>query len=214
MANKTQKIFIFTVGLLVVIAFTGAPLFSIVATILSPAANTGVSDSAGEDATLLQRQATGYETVLKREPDNMNAISGLADIRARQGKLEEAITLLRKAQQTSGDPRVTLSIAELYQKNGKVKEALQEYDILLTFIPDFLPALLGKATTLKAAGRLPEAQKVYAQALAKAPENLKKDVAEAYSKVKAGTPPAPVPAAKPPTAPDPKPALTPAPPKP
>jgi tetratricopeptide (TPR) repeat protein len=111
----------------------------------------------------------------------------LAQIRLQQGRTKDAIQLLKQAELFSRDPRVTLEIAGLYQQSGQTDLALSTYDSLMKTFPDAYPVLLGKAITLKSAGRLQEAQDLYTKALAKAPDNAKADVINIFTKTQVVT---------------------------
>jgi tetratricopeptide (TPR) repeat protein len=71
--------------------------------------------------------AKKYEKVLEREPDNMRALANLAVIRYRQGKLEEAETILRKTIATQpNDSAARSMMGVIYFRRGKIEEAYNE----------------------------------------------------------------------------------------
>jgi len=184
LAVNSKKIILGIAGFLMGGAFLAPPLIAFFGSIFSPTATADVAVQGGEDGSLLQKQAAGYEVVLKREPNNTNALMGLVEVRRKQGRTQEAIALLEQAE-SYGDPSLTMSLAQLYQQTGQTPKALAAYDRILLLIPDWVPALLGKAITLKMAGQTQAAQELYVKALAKAPEDLKPQVIESFTKAQA-----------------------------
>jgi len=175
-------------GGVVAIGFGALPILSLLGTVFSQApATPDAQTSSGSGDPALQRKADGYEIVIKREPTNLSALQSLAQIRLQQGRTRDAIQLLKQAELFSRDPRVTLEIAGLYQQSGQTDLALSTYDSLMKTFPDAYPVLLGKAITLKSAGRLKEAQDLYTKALAKAPDNAKADVINIFTKTQVVT---------------------------
>ncbi len=186
---KFQKVFVGIVIGLIGLAFAGIPLLQLISSIggsSTKPATAPVADKGG-DSTLLSRQADGFALVLKREPNNFNALTGLADIRLKQGNIPAAIALYKQLRANTTDPQAsisaTLEIARLYQQTGQIPEALAEFDGLLKINPKFAPALLGKAVTLKMSGQTQAAQAQYLQALAAASAELKPQITEIFSKV-------------------------------
>ncbi len=172
-------------------------MIGLVSSLLNPVAAPAVAGK-GEDGGVLQKQASGYEIVLKREPSNLNALLGLAEIRRKQGRVQDTIALLKQAQQSSPDPSLTMNIAQLYQQTGQPILALAEYDAVLRAVPDYAPALLGKAITLKIAGQIKPAQELYLKALEKAPKEFKPQITQAFESVPVPAPAPPAPASVPP----------------
>ncbi|PZV20306.1 MAG: cellulose synthase subunit BcsC [Snowella sp.] len=70
----------------------------------------------------LEAEALGYELVLEREPNNVNALQGLLENRLRQGKLKEAIAPLERLSQLIPEQiEYTLLLAQ-------TKQQLQDYE--------------------------------------------------------------------------------------
>jgi tetratricopeptide (TPR) repeat protein len=186
--QKTQKTILAIIGGAVALGFIGAPLIGVINSIATPVASPEANTA--NDGGGLKRKADGYAIVLKREPDNVTALTGLAEIRRQQGNYAEAIRLYTQLEETTedGQTRVqaSMTIAELYQKAGQLPQALAKYDFLLALDPKNIPAQLGKAMALKGAGRLPEANALYLNLLTTAPAELKKQITEIYSKAPTG----------------------------
>ena len=69
----------------------------------------------------LQAQASGYEKVLAREPDNINALSALIQIRLQTGDLEGAIAPLGKLIEIyPEDPNLVALQAQIKQELEKI----------------------------------------------------------------------------------------------
>ncbi|HEY9865407.1 MAG TPA: tetratricopeptide repeat protein [Candidatus Obscuribacterales bacterium] len=67
---------------------------------------------------LLQKQEKGYETVLKREPNNPTALEGLLNVRLQQNDIQGAIEPLEKLVKLYPDRQdYQNSLTELKQKN-------------------------------------------------------------------------------------------------
>jgi tetratricopeptide (TPR) repeat protein len=70
----------------------------------------------------LEAEALGYELVLEREPDNVNALQGLLENRLRQGNLKDAIAPLERLSQLIPEQiEYTLLLAQ-------TKQQLQDYE--------------------------------------------------------------------------------------
>jgi len=70
----------------------------------------------------LEAEALGYELVLEREPDNINALQGLLENRLRQSNLKEAIAPLERLSQLIPEQiEYTLLLAQ-------TKQQLQDYE--------------------------------------------------------------------------------------
>lgn len=92
--KQLQRILVVIFGL----AFVGSTGAVIIGSLLrrEPAvANHPVAETA-DPFEQLQAQAKGYEKVLAREPNNVNALSALIQIRLQTGDLEGAIAPLDK----------------------------------------------------------------------------------------------------------------------
>ncbi len=103
MKEKTGKTFQRALTLILGIGFAGSTLAITLSSIFSQNQNNTASNSnapAPTDAAALeeqmQLQASGYEKVLEREPNNLAALNGLAQIYLQTGNLEKAIPPLEK----------------------------------------------------------------------------------------------------------------------
>ena len=90
-----QRILVVVFGL----AFVGSTGAVIIGSLLrrdTSVANSPVAAEATDPLAELQAQAEGYEKVLAREPNNVNALSALLQIRLQTGDLQGAIAPLDK----------------------------------------------------------------------------------------------------------------------
>ncbi len=102
-----------------------------------------------------------YETALKQKPDNLGAIRGLASIRDRQGRNDEALEMLRRAQAQYPS---NSQLRELYlgyegrygdkQKALRLRREQQQID------PDDKNNLRALAMLLAETGKSPEAEQI------------------------------------------------------
>jgi tetratricopeptide (TPR) repeat protein len=148
-----------TVGLAIMlaalIAFSMLPLVSSVIQ-ASQAGNAPLSKGAEPSSTVLASQVTGYELVLQREPDNINAWRGLLETQLRQGNIEAAIAPLQKLTQL--DPQALdygLLLAQTQQYLKNEAEAIATYQALLITHPQNIQVLKG-LTDLYLAQKRPE----------------------------------------------------------
>lgn len=106
----------------------------------------------------------------------------LGDIRAREGRVEEArthyITAIKVIQGTSGEgsrkelARLHTEVGDLHFRMERTQSAATEYEKALALAPDFQPALEGRAQLKLKAGRGKEAAEDLAKIAAQAPDNL------------------------------------------
>ncbi len=92
--KQLQRILVVIFGL----AFVGSTGAVIIGSLLrkdTPVANNPVAETASP-LEQLQAQASGYEKVLAREPNNINALISLVQIRLQTGDLQGAIAPLDK----------------------------------------------------------------------------------------------------------------------
>jgi|GEM_PF-1379998 len=176
--NKQRKTF-FTVAIgLILFAFVGAPLIPVIIGFFSQASAPSTASQVG-DVTKLQQQIQGYETVLKREPNNVNALNNLAQLRMELGQPAQAIELLERLRKlNSADPRYTLSLGDAYLKTSQFDKASLEFDKLLAISADYAPALLGKGLALQGMGKKNEAQVQFDKAVKVSPLEMKEKIKE------------------------------------
>jgi tetratricopeptide (TPR) repeat protein len=197
--NKQRKTF-FTVAIgLILLGFVGAPLIPVIIGFFSQASTPPTASQVG-DLTKLQQQIQGYETVLKREPNNINALNNLAQLRMELGQPEQAIELLERLRTlNSADPRYTLSLGDAYLKTRQFDKASSEFDKLLAISGDYAPALLGKGLALQGMGKKNEAQVQFDKAIKVSPLEMKEKIKEIALKnavPKNSTPASPEPSKK------------------
>ena len=118
-----------------------------------------------------------YESILKIQPDNFDALQLLASLFQMVGNNLIAIELFDKAL------RVKKTYAPVFSNRGnslkelnRFDEALQSYDQAIALKPDFTEAYTNRGATLHALKRFDEAVRSYDQAIALMP-----NYAEAYS---------------------------------
>lgn len=94
MNKNLQRILVVVFGL----AFVGSTGAVIIGSLLrrDPAVANNPVEETADPLAQLQAQAKGYEKVLAREPNNLNALSALVQIRLQTGDLQGAIAPLDK----------------------------------------------------------------------------------------------------------------------
>lgn len=148
-------------------------LFSIV-----PLVNSVVQQSRGQNTSLnpldatqqrLETEALGYQLVLEREPDNVNALQGLLENRLRQGNLNDAIAPLERLAQLKPEQiEYTILLAQTKQQVKDYEGAAAIYRTLLAKNPIDIRALKGMADLLIAQNRSSEAIQVIQNAITQA----------------------------------------------
>ncbi|MGF1590347.1 MAG: tetratricopeptide repeat protein [Pleurocapsa sp.] len=82
------------------LGFAGSTLAIAFSSVFSPndssASNSGNTDNAPSVEEQIQLQVSGYEKVLEREPKNITALEGLAQIYLQTGNPQKAIPALEK----------------------------------------------------------------------------------------------------------------------
>ncbi|AIE74817.1 MULTISPECIES: lipopolysaccharide assembly protein LapB [unclassified Synechocystis] len=119
-------------------------LFSLVPLVMALWQPRPPVDGVVNGATSLESQALGYQLVLEREPDNVNALQGLLEIRLQQKNLPAAIAPLERLGQIQADQvqyRILLAQlkAQLEDNNG----AARVYREILNQFPYNIQALQG-----------------------------------------------------------------------
>ncbi len=125
----------------------------------------------------LDLAAEDFNKTLEKSPDNIRALQGLAIIYERQGKNQDAVTILNRAKTAEPSNSLTLyNLGVLYSRIGDVDSAIKNWSAALSADPgNFqLAFLLGQAYLQT--GKLMEAE----SALKKA-NSLKSDKTEVYS---------------------------------
>ncbi len=107
----------------------------------------------------VERAGPLLEAVLESQPDRLAAIEGLAQVRAREGRLGEAAALLERAVPLSGDPGTRLVEAGLLRMRlGETGPALAALERARTLHRESFRRHLELGVLLLAAGRLEEAR--------------------------------------------------------
>ncbi len=127
--KQLQRILVVVFGL----AFVGSTGAVIIGSLLrkdSPVANNPVAETVSP-LEQLQAQANGYEKVLAREPNNINALSALVQIRLQTGDLQGAIAPLDKlVAMYPEDPNLVALQAQIKQelenRNNQSEETTPE----------------------------------------------------------------------------------------
>ena len=113
------------------------------------------------------------EDALNDGIDHPMVLNLVAGRREEEGRLEEALVLLRRALAAAPDAIGMMNaIGLVLNRLGRFEEAVAAYGEALAKAPDFAPALANRATALMALARLNEARADYAAAAAADPNNL------------------------------------------
>ena len=118
--------------------------------------NQEVITLSPQELTKLEAEASGYQKVLEREPDNDTALNGLLKIRLQQKDLTGAIAPLTKLAQLHPEAtEYTTLLAQAKQQIGDYEGAVAAYNEVLATHPGDIYAL-GGITNLYLAQELPE----------------------------------------------------------
>lgn len=113
------------------------------------------------------------EDALSDGIDHPMVLNLVAGRREEEGRLEEALTLLRRALAAAPEAiGVMNAIGLVLNRLGRFEEAVTAYGEALARTPDFAPALANRATALMALARLNAARADYEAAAAVDPGNL------------------------------------------
>jgi tetratricopeptide (TPR) repeat protein len=105
--------------------------------------------------------------------DHVMVLSLVAGRREEQGRLDEALALLKRARSAAPEAIGIMNAAGLcLHRLGRFEEAVAEHDMALARDPGFVPALANRGASLTALGRLEEARGDFEAALAVDPLNL------------------------------------------
>jgi tetratricopeptide (TPR) repeat protein len=78
----------------------------------------------------LQQAAQSYETALRTFSGYYPAYAGLGRVQAAQGKYDEAIESLKRAQSAVPMPEYAAALADLYERTGKRAEARRQFELI------------------------------------------------------------------------------------
>ena len=119
----------------------------------------------------LDAAAAHFQRATQIDPDNVEPLLDLADLRTREGRSEEADRILTGVRESrSGDPAAIHNVAEALRARGRHLEALETYQVALRIDPDFAPAYAGLGIALFQSERYDEAIEALEQAMALQPE--------------------------------------------
>ncbi|MEB3309139.1 MAG: tetratricopeptide repeat protein [Snowella sp.] len=144
---------------------------------IAPLVNSIVQQSRGQTTSnpldnaqqRLEAEELGYQLVLEREPDNVNALQGLLENRLRQGNLNDAIAPLERLAQLKPEQReYTILLAQTKQQVKDYAGAATIYRTLLANNPLDIRGLKGLADLLMAQNRDSEAIQTLQNAITQA----------------------------------------------
>nr|WP_199303500.1 MULTISPECIES: tetratricopeptide repeat protein [unclassified Synechocystis] len=119
-------------------------LFSLVPLVMGLWQPRPAADGVVNGGTPLESQALGYQLVLEREPDNVNALQGLLEIRLQQKNLAAAIAPLERLGQIRTDQvQYRILLAQLKTQLEDNAGAAKVYREILTQSPHNIQALKG-----------------------------------------------------------------------
>lgn len=119
-------------------------LFSLVPLVMGLWQPRPAADGVVNGGTPLESQALGYQLVLEREPDNVNALQGLLEIRLQQKNLSAAIAPLERLGQIRTDQvQYRILLAQLKTQLEDNAGAAKVYREILIQSPYNIQALKG-----------------------------------------------------------------------
>ncbi|MCB1844271.1 MAG: sulfotransferase [Halioglobus sp.] len=118
-----------------------------------------------------QRAEDIYRSILRRDPDHVEAARLLAGIAVEYERLDEAEVFLRRAVSLAPDyPRALVDLANVLREQEKVDEALEAAAQLIELAPEAAESYMVEASALGLAGRHDDAIRAYRTALKLAPD--------------------------------------------
>lgn len=144
MAQRTARQWIINGVLIVVtLSFLGvsiAPLIGGLFTSSPTTANTAKQNSSEQER--LKIQIEGFEAVLKSDPKNQTALTGLVDLRNQIGDTKGTLEPLQVLADTYPEqPQYRMVLARTHIQLKDVKSATEEYRKIIATKPGFLPAI-------------------------------------------------------------------------
>jgi tetratricopeptide (TPR) repeat protein len=113
-----------------------------------------------------------YEKILALRPDVATNYVNLALMKAQMMEFDETIRILEQGLEKIPESEILLSrLGHTFMLLGRVKKALEAFDLILKNNPRYFDALLGSAWMLDLIGQKEEAQGYYRSALEVEPEN-------------------------------------------
>jgi tetratricopeptide (TPR) repeat protein len=113
-----------------------------------------------------------YEKILSLRPNVATSYVNLALMKAQMMEFDETIRILELGLEKVPESEVLLSrLGHTFMLLGRVKKALETFDLILKNNPRYFDALLGSAWMLDLIGQKEDAQGYYLKALEVEPEN-------------------------------------------
>ena len=150
MQQKRSSWIYIVLGLMLfsLIIFSGLPLISSIVSgnQLNTDSNSTIATFPNRELLQLEAEASGYQKVLEREPDNETALRGLLSIKLKQKDLTGAIAPLEKlAQLHAEETDYTILLAQAKQQVTDYEGAAAAYREVLAVSPGDILALSGMA---------------------------------------------------------------------
>jgi len=158
-SSSKRRIWIYATLAVVVLAFVGISVLPLVGGVFSNQQAQTRNASGGNSASpeKLAARAQNYQRVLEREPQNVNALQGLVQVRLQQGKLEQAVPLIeRLAQANPEQTQYRVLLAQAKQRTGDIEGAIQAYRQAVEAQPGNTEVLRGLVALLLQQDRAPE----------------------------------------------------------
>lgn len=153
------------------LSLVGVSLIGVCAVFLS-FRQIGSTTSQASDKRIRQ-----YEQILQTDPDNFDALFGLANRQIEIGQPKKAIPLMEKLVQQQPDRLdLQLNLAQLYKSMDQRQKAETVYDQILTQEKNNLAALVNKAVLRSEQGDDKTAKALFMQAEQAAPGKLKENI--------------------------------------
>lgn len=138
---------------LALLAFVGFSMLPLLGTFLKenqPSAGAAPTPTfSSEKQGDLEAQATGYEAVLQREPQNATALRGLLEVRLKLGDIKGAISPLEQIAKLNPEQTdYAVLLAQAKQQVGDREGAAQTYRTILSSKPGNMNALQGLVSLL------------------------------------------------------------------
>jgi tetratricopeptide (TPR) repeat protein len=122
----------------------------------------------------LDEAAAAYRVSLAREPGNVDALSGLADVLFRQGRFEDAARQYREyVRRTPANADAFHNLGLALVRQNKLSEAVDAFAQAVSLQPANAAFHEDLGNALASLGRLDEAEARYRRALELAPRNVK-----------------------------------------
>lgn len=113
-----------------------------------------------------------YEDILRRQPDNFDALHLLGLVSAQTGRSERGVDLIRRAIRLNGNVAdAHNNLGNALRASRRFDEALSSFDRATALRKDLVPALYNRGLTLADLGRHDEALASYDRVIALAPKH-------------------------------------------